>query len=164
MKKKILNVLLCSVVFFASCAGREPNPISIQMRNDEQRSCSALLAEMANCQEQKKRLKPHTNKFWSNALWITGGVFFIVPIFFVDVKDAEKIEYDAFQRRYDYLSILAAERNCYASDPNKWIEPVASIRRTSEPQPKYRMKKDAAGNFMKNKDGGFIFEPVPEQK
>ena len=57
-------------------------------------------------------LRPKTNKFATNAAWATAGWFLIFPFFFMDLKDAEKIEYDAYARRYNRLLILATEKNC----------------------------------------------------
>lgn len=99
-------------VFLTGCAGREANPVQMYYPGDENRSCQALITEMAQIQKDMDILRPKTDKFVSNALWATAGVFLIFPFFFMDMKDAEKIEYDAFARRYNRLLILAAEKNC----------------------------------------------------
>ena len=106
MKKVICLSLLVSVLFTA-CAGREANPVLMYLPGDENRSCKGLVAEMAQIQQQMDILRPKTNKFGTNAAWATAGVFLIFPFFFMDMKDAEKIEYDAFARRYNRLLILA---------------------------------------------------------
>lgn len=141
MKAKILNQLLMLSVFFAGCAGREPNPISTYMPGDETRTCRALMVEMANCDKEMAKLKPKVNKFATNALWITAGVVFLVPAFFADLKEAEKIEYDAYQRRHNRLAVLAGERNCYAADPNDRDRKVAGYRVDTS-------RKDATGSFV----------------
>ncbi|MBN1807292.1 MAG: hypothetical protein JW837_18750 [Sedimentisphaerales bacterium] len=110
--KKALCVSLIVSLFFAGCAGREANPVAMYIPGDENRSCKGLIAEMAQIQQQMDILRPKTNKFGTNAAWATAGVFFIFPFFFMDMKDAEKIEYDAFARRYNRLLILASEKNC----------------------------------------------------
>lgn len=112
MKTKILNVLLSVSIFFAGCAGREANPVQFYVPGDENRSCTGLITEMAQIQKEMDVLRPKTDKFVSNALWATAGVLLIFPFFFMDMKDAEKIEYDAYARRYNRLLILAAEKNC----------------------------------------------------
>lgn len=106
MKKTVLNILLCVSIFFASCAGREANPIALSTPVDDTLSCDALEAGLTNLQSDMKNLKQKTNKFWTNTFW------FIVFPFLIDVKDAEKIEYNAFQRRYNHLLIIAQEKNC----------------------------------------------------
>ena len=110
--KKSLCLLLSALIFLAGCAGREANPIAIYLPGDENRSCTGLKAEIAQLQVDMQRLLPKTDKGVSNALWATAGVFLIVPFFFIDLKDAEKIEFDAMLRRHNRLLIYAAERHC----------------------------------------------------
>jgi len=144
MKAKMLDILLCVSVCLAGagCAGRDPNPISTYMPGDENLGCDAYLAEMATCETEMARLLPKTNKFGTNALWIAAGIIFIVPAFFADIKDAEKVEYAAYQRRYDRLKVLAAERNCFASDPAERGKTVIGYRMDTS-------RKDASGSFIK---------------
>ena len=111
MKKLICLLVACSV-FFAGCAGREANPIAIYLPGDENRSCEGLKAEVAQLQADMQRLLPKTNKGVTNTLWATAGVFLIVPFFFMDLKGAEKIEFDAMRRRHNRLLIYAAEKGC----------------------------------------------------
>jgi len=111
MKKLVCLLLACSVLF-AGCAGREANPCAAYLPGDENRSCVALQAEVAQLQVDMQRLLPKTDKGLTNALWATAGVFFIVPFFFMDMKDAEKIEFDAMRRRHNRLLIYAAEKEC----------------------------------------------------
>jgi len=110
--KKSLCLLLSILIFLAGCAGREANPIAIYLPGDENRSCEGLKAEVAQLQADMQRLLPKTNKGVTNTLWATAGVFLIVPFFFMDLKDAEKIEFDAMRRRHNRLLIYAAEKNC----------------------------------------------------
>ena len=111
MRKVIILVLACSV-FLASCAGREANPLPSYLPGDENRSCTALQTEVAQLQVDMQRLLPKTDKGLTNALWATAGVFFIVPFFFMDMKDAEKIEFEAMRQRHNRLLIYAAEKGC----------------------------------------------------
>jgi len=111
MEKAICLSLVVSM-FLTGCAGREANPVQFYVPGDENRSCQGLLTEMAQIQKDMDVLRPKTDKFATNALWATAGVVLIFPFFFMDMKDAEKIEYDAFARRYNRLLILAAEKNC----------------------------------------------------
>lgn len=106
MKKTVLNVLMCFSIFFAGCAGRDPNPIALSMPGDEDLSCKALSAEMTNIKMDMQKLEPKTDKFWTNTFW------FIMLPFLMDVKEAEKIEYNAFQSRYNRLLIISQEKDC----------------------------------------------------
>ncbi len=112
MKKAILNVLLCFSIFFAGCAGREANPIPVYLPGDNERSCEMLVAEIAQLQADMQRLLPKTNKGVTNTLWATAGVFFIVPFFFMDLKGAEKIEFDAMRARHNRLLLICADKGC----------------------------------------------------
>lgn len=53
----------------------------------------------------------------TNTLWAVAGVFLIVPFFFMDLKDAEKVEYEAMKTRRDRLLVYAAEKNCVFGEP-----------------------------------------------
>lgn len=110
--RKLGHLTLALAVLFAGCAGREANPIAVYLPGDENRSCTAFKAEMAQLQVDMARMLPKTDKGLTNALWATAGVFLIVPFFFMDFKDAERIEFDAMRRRHNRLLVYAAEKNC----------------------------------------------------
>ena len=110
--KKVLCLSLMVSILFAGCAGREANPVAMYIPGDENRGCKALIQEMSQIQQEMDVLRPKTNKFVTNAAWATAGVFFIFPFFFMDMKEAEKIEYDAYARRYNRLLLYAKEKNC----------------------------------------------------
>ena len=133
--KKLLCVLLSFCIFFAGCAGREANPIAIYIPGDENRSCAGLKAEIAHLQVDMTRMLPKTSKDLTNVLWGTAGVFLIVPFFFMDFKNAEKIEFDAMRQRHNRLLIYAAEKNC----------DMAGIRAEKIPsaEEQKKMKKEA---------------------
>ena len=118
MRKQLLNLLLCVSIFLAGCAGREANPIALKMPGDADLNCNSLQSEMTNLRADMKVLKAKTNKFWSNTIW-----FIILP-FIMDVKEAEKIEYNAMQRRHNHLLIIAKEKECDFADS---IEPVKAV-------------------------------------
>ena len=110
--KRVMCVLLIAAIMFAGCAGRTANPISIYMPGDERRSCNALKMEIAQLQVDMAALLPKTNKSGTNTLWAIGGVLFLVPFFFMDLKDAEKVEFEAMRQRHNMLLNYAIEKNC----------------------------------------------------
>lgn len=112
MKTKILNLLLCDSTFLYGCAGRMANPVPAYLPGDQNRSCEALQAEIAQLNSDMQRILPETNKFGYNSLMVAGGLFVIVPFFFMDLKDAEKIEWEALRTRHNRLLIYAAEKDC----------------------------------------------------
>ena len=134
MKKSICLLLACSV-FFAGCAGREANPIPVYLPGDNERSCNVLVAEIAQLQADMQRLLPKTNKGVSNTLWATAGVFLIVPFFFMDLKDAEKIEFDALRARHNRLLLICADKGCDMTGVR--AERILSVKEAKE------MKKKA---------------------
>jgi len=110
--RKVICLSLVVSIFLIGCAGREANPVAMYIPGDENRNCKALVVEMSQIQQEMDVLRPKTNKFVTNAVWATAGYFLIFPFFFMDLKEAEKIEYDAYARRYNRLLILATEKNC----------------------------------------------------
>ena len=110
--KKVISIFLVITLVFSGCGGREANPIPLYLPGDEDRSCTALKAEVTQLQADMARILPKTNKFGSNALWAAGGVFLIVPFFFMDLKDAEKVEFEAMRQRHNRLLIYAKEKDC----------------------------------------------------
>ena len=130
MMKNVLNVLLIMAVFLAGCAGREANPIPAYLPGDNERSCEVLEAETAQLQSDMQRLLPKTNKGVTNTLWATAGVFLIVPFFFMDLKDAEKIEFDAMRTRHNRLLLICADKGCDMTGVR--AERIPSIKEAKE--------------------------------
>jgi hypothetical protein len=119
MKVRILNLSLCAAVFVAGCAGRKAYPVETYAAGDEKRTCHTLFKEMAECKNKMDELRPHVNKFWTNLFWF----LWFTPL--MDLKEAERIEYDAFERRRNHLSALATDKNC---DPNELFRGVTGYR------------------------------------
>lgn len=110
--KRVTCVLLIIGITFTGCAGRMANPISVYLPGDESRPCSGLKTEIAQLQVDMAALLPKTDKFGTNTLWAVGGVLFLFPFFFMDFKDAERIEFEAMRRRHNRLLNYAVEKNC----------------------------------------------------
>ena len=126
---------LAFAVFFAGCAGRQANPIPSYLPGDENRSCRALQAETAQLQADMQRILPETNKFAYNAVCAAGGVFLIFPFFFMDLKDAEKVEWEAMRVRYNRLLVYAAEKECdfgEAGLPDRILSPKEAKKLAKE--------------------------------
>lgn len=112
MKPKALVATLVAVTLCVDCAGRAVNPVMIQQYGDDKKSCQALEREMAFIQGEIQRLVPQTEKTGKNvALGIT-GFFFLVPLFFMDLSQAEQMEVDAYRQRYNHLLIIAGDKQC----------------------------------------------------
>ena len=50
--KQVLCMMLLVSILVMSCAGTDPNPIATYHPGDENKSCSALKAEIANIDKQ----------------------------------------------------------------------------------------------------------------
>jgi hypothetical protein len=116
MKKKILGVLI-SVLLLSACAGKTPNPIPQHQPGDESLSCSALKQELMDNQTKITNLIPKQNKTGKNVGLGIAGAFLIVPWFFMDFSDAERIEIQSYQLRDNWLRTLSAQKKCSALPP-----------------------------------------------
>jgi hypothetical protein len=135
--KQMICIVLCFVVFFAGCAGRTANPVPIYIPGDENRNCESLKTEVVQLQKDMAAMLPKTDKFGTNALWATAGVFLIVPFFFMDMKDAEKIEFEAMRQRHNRLLDLLQTKNCDVNDI------------TAKPIPSLEQQKKEAEEILK---------------
>jgi len=107
-----LIAALTAVCFLAACAGRTPNPVLITQYSDREKSCKELGFEMDDIQAEIQRLLPQKDKTAKNVALGVAGWFLIVPLFFMDFKNAEAQEYEAYRQRYNHLSRIAQIRNC----------------------------------------------------
>ena len=103
---------LCALSVLAACGGRTPNPVMTTQYGDQSKSCKALKFEMINIQGEIQRLLPKTEKTGKNVALGVAGWFLLVPWFFMDFKNAEATEYEAYRQRYNHLSTLAVSKNC----------------------------------------------------
>ena len=150
--KKLVCLLLVFSIGFVGCAGRESNPIPVYLPGDENRSCTALQAEMAQLQAEMAKLQPKTDKGMSNGLWAVAGVFFIIPFFFMDFKNGEKIEYDAMSKRYNRLMVYACEQSCdFGGYVAKGTVASASVENAKNDSSVLQSKKLIVGYQIENK-------------
>ena len=110
--KDLLIVLLTITMFFAGCAGREGNPITAYKPGDEKRECVSLQTEMAQLDTEIATLLPKSDKTGYNTLMLVTGLFVIIPLFFMDLKNGERVELQACRQRHNSLSLMAAQRGC----------------------------------------------------
>ena len=122
--KKCVSLVLANALFLVGivgCAGSAPNPVQRYQPGDEKRSCNALFAEFSSIdQEVVLKNKKKGQRDFLNVLWFIGGVFVIVPFFFIDAKGSYEVEVDALKARKTQLEILFAEKNC--SPPASAVE------------------------------------------
>jgi hypothetical protein len=123
---KIICVVMCLMIFFAGCAGRDPYPLPLYVPGDENRSCESLKSEVVWLQKDMAALLPKTDKFGTNVLWAGTGYFTLgVGFFFMDLKDAEKTEFEASRQRHNKLLEYIKDKNCDVNDIR--AEPIPSL-------------------------------------
>jgi len=112
--KKGLVWLVCGSLLMG-CAGRAANPVMSSQPGDERMSCSALKSEMNEIQGNINKLLPKESRTGQNVALGVAGAFFIVPLFFMNFSDAEKIEINAYRTRYNHLVRIYNDKNCGAA-------------------------------------------------
>ena len=107
-------VLIVVVLFFVqSCAGRAAHPVKVTQSGDNKKTCKSLHKETKKIRQKVKKMIPAVKKADKKRtlLMVSGGLL-IVPWFFLDLTDADKIETNAERARHNYLVDIVKERNC----------------------------------------------------
>ncbi len=110
--KKAMCLVLALSIFFAGCAGREANLVQVRQLGDEQKTCEQLRAEMYFIENEISRLLPKSDKTGKNIALGATGILFIVPLFFMDLKQGEKKEIEAYRQRYNHLLMVSQQKDC----------------------------------------------------
>lgn len=117
MKKKLIS-LLSSLILLSACAGRTPSPVPQHQPGDESLTCNALKLELMNNQTKITNLIPQQDKMAKNIALGVAGAFVIVPWFFMDFSDAERVEIQSYQLRDNWLRTLYTKKKCGALPPS----------------------------------------------
>jgi PBP1b-binding outer membrane lipoprotein LpoB len=124
--RDMLCIVLCFAVLFAGCAGRDPKPISVYQPGDENLHCEALKTQVVQLQQDMAALLPKTDKLGSNTLWAGTGFFTLgIGFFFMDLKDTEKVEFEAMRQRHNKLLEYIRIKQCDVNDIK--AEPIPSL-------------------------------------
>lgn len=107
-----IAIVITSISLLAACAGRPANPVMVDQVGDNRKSCNSIETEMKFVETELRRLIPETDKTGKNVALGVAGAFFIVPLFFMDLSETEKIEVNAYRQRYNRLNILGVDKNC----------------------------------------------------
>jgi len=124
MRKLVCLLLACSVLF-AGCAGREANLVQVRQLGDEQKTCDALRTELYYIENEISRLLPKSDKTGRNIACGATGIIFIVPLFFMDLKQGEKKEIEAYRQRYNHLLMITQQKDCKL--PNTVVEETKTV-------------------------------------
>ena len=114
MKKLFMNTasILAIGTILVACGGRPANPVMIQQYGDQNKSCEVVQHEMGMAQNEIHRIAPQTSKTGKNVGLGVAGVFFFPAWFFMDFKNADRQEYEAWRNRYNHLGTIAASKKC----------------------------------------------------
>jgi hypothetical protein len=104
---------LATAIVLQGCAGRTANPIPQYQPGDERRACEPIKKEIASNEFQiVKRLPGTDNVDMENwILGISGVFFFYIPWMFMDIKQADSMEIQAFRRRNAWLREMASTQD-----------------------------------------------------
>ena len=107
-------VLIVMILFLTqSCAGRAAHPVKVAQSGDNKKTCKSLRKETKKIRQNIKKMIPAVKKADKKRtlLMLSGGLL-IIPWFFLDLSDADKIETNAKRARHNYLVDVAKKRNC----------------------------------------------------
>ncbi len=130
MIRKPVFVLLLSLSI-AACAGKTAQPVASYKIGDDDMSCNELKAEMAYIDAQVTKLIPESDKTEKNVALGVAGALLIVPWFYMDLGDAEKVEIKAYQDRYSALEKIYSRKSC-ARNPRRNSTPVEQKNNTPQ--------------------------------
>ena len=112
-------VLIVVVLFFVQgCAGRAAHPVQVAQSGDNKKTCKSLHKETKKIRQNLKKMIPAVKKADKKRtlLMLSGGLL-IIPWFFLDLSDADKIETNAKRTRHNYLVDRGVKRNCRLKIP-----------------------------------------------
>ena len=113
-------VLIFIVLFFAQgCAGRAPRPIKVAQSGDVEKTCNEIRHEIKKKRRNLKKMIPAVKAADKKRtlLMLSGGLL-IIPWFFLDLSDADKIEANAQRARHNYLLGIAKKHGCRFKAPH----------------------------------------------
>jgi hypothetical protein len=140
--------------FFMACAGRAPQPIVTVQPGDESKQCKTLDYELGQMEKEATKLAGERNKKSSSnaGTGIAAVLLFPPALFFLDLKDTEKTEYEAIRQRYNHLLVHGVDKNCeFTREPMLTIEQIQA-KNSGDPGHNYEetMKKAKTGAYLKN--------------
>ena len=83
--------------------------------------------ELTFTDEKIQRLLPETEKTGKNVGLGVAGVLLIVPWFFMDFTESERIEAEALRDRYNQLLVIAEDKDCGLNR-----QPIPEFKKSSE--------------------------------
>ena len=115
----VLAFIVVVIFFVQGCAGRAARPIKVTQPDDIKKTCNEIRYETKKHRRKIKKMIPAIKSADKKRtlLMLSGGLL-IVPWFFLDLTDADKIETNAQRARYNYLVDRGVKRNCRLKIPH----------------------------------------------
>ena len=112
-KKLLMALCLILALSLGGCAGRTANPTATALPGDKELDCETLEAEMSHLDaEARRRFSQQSGKTGTNVALGIAGWFLLVPWFFMDFSDAERVEAEAMRDRFRHLQRLYNKQDC----------------------------------------------------
>lgn len=142
--KKNTCFLILVFFIFTSCMSRTPVLTETYMPIDNSKSCEILRGEIRKIEKEmqaklvRKKKKTYTNV----ALGVAGALVFFPALFFMDLSDADRAEYESLRKRHDFLISLCVQKKCgFDIEPAKSLEEM--MREEAEKRKGFTPKADA---------------------
>ena len=115
----VLALIVVVLFFVQGCAGRAAHPVKVAQSGDAKKACKSLRKETKQIRRDIKKMMPAVKKADKKRtlLMLSGGLL-IIPWFFLDLSDADKIETNAKRARHNYLVDRGVKRNCRLKIPH----------------------------------------------
>jgi hypothetical protein len=110
MKQAIVSIVI--VCLITACAGRNPRPVDTMKVTDKEMTCEQIQNELLLANNEISRLSVDADKTAKNVALGVAGWFLIIPWFFMDLKNAEKAEMEAYRQRLNNLNLLYMNKRC----------------------------------------------------
>lgn len=144
MKKLLFLIGLIICLFYLGCSGRSPNPVLCYQAGDDAMSCEELKVEMAEIRREiaMKPSKIKEREARNSGLAALG--FLIYPLFETDILEAEEVEIQALNTRYNRLFMIAVGKHCYLGNRTMTIKRPGGREPTPEDILKDKLPSETA--------------------
>lgn len=113
MKFQKIMIFGLIATLITACAGRNPNVVLATQSGDDGLNCQALLEAMVfNTKEYEGLVKERNGDIAGNAAATITGAFLIIPLFFLDTKNAASKEARGLIRRNQVLAERYRLKKC----------------------------------------------------
>ena len=115
----VLAFIVVDIFFAQGGAGRAARPIKVTQSGDVKKTFNEIRHETKKFRRDLKKMIPAIKSADKKRtlLMISGGLL-IIPWFFLDLTDADKIEANAQRKRHNYLIDVAKKNNCRFKAPH----------------------------------------------